>query len=199
MTGPQNHLVIMAKQPVAGRVKSRLAKDIGIARATGVYRNLMTTTMRTLSRDSRWRTWAAIAPDRAIHDHHWQAGINLIRQGEGNLGDRMQRIFTALPPGPVIIIGTDIPFIRGRDIADAFKLLGPNNVVFGSAGDGGYWLIGVRRSPKIPKLFAGVRWSGKHALTDTLNNVDTLKVGQTTTRFDIDIKVDYLRWRKLKV
>ena len=191
------HLVIMAKQPMAGQVKSRLARDIGFIRATGVYRTLMRGTMRALCIDRGWRTWAAIAPDMAVDTYPWPAAISAFPQGRGDLGTRMQRIFDHMPVGPVIIIGTDIPFITGNDIAAAFKLLGQNDVVFGSAGDGGYWLVGARRTPRIPKLFANVRWSGEHALADTLANCQHLKTGFAAEHFDIDNKADYLRWRCL--
>ena len=192
------HLVIMAKQPVAGRVKSRLAQGIGVARATGVYRNLMTTTLRTLSTDRRWKTWMAVAPDTAVHDFHWPTGVASFPQGHGNLGVRMQRIFETVPTGPVIIIGTDIPFITGTDIAGAFSQLGSHDMVFGSAGDGGFWLVGARRTPRTPNVFDNVRWSSEHTLTDTLTNAHTsdLKTGFATTRYDIDIKDDYQKWRK---
>jgi len=192
------HLVIMAKQPVAGRVKSRLARSIGVARATGVYRNLMTTTMRTLATDRRWKTWVAVAPDTAVCDFYWPYGVMLFPQGHGNLGQRMQRIFDTVPTGVVIIIGTDIPFISTTDIADAFTQLGSNDLVFGGAGDGGFWLIGARRTPRIPRVFDNVRWSSEHTLADTLANAHTagLKTGYAATRYDIDIKADYQKWRK---
>ena len=191
-----NHLVIMAKQPVAGRVKSRLARDIGDIAAANVYRHLMEGTIARLSRDPRWKTWVAVAPDRAVYEHPWPAGIRVFGQGSGNLGHRMQMIFDALPPGPVIIIGTDIPFITGSDIGKAFQLLGQNDVVFGDAGDGGYWLVGAKRTPRVPKIFDDVRWSGKHALADTLNNCERLTVGHAAERFDIDDRQDYLAWKQ---
>lgn len=191
-----NHLVIMAKQPIAGRVKSRLAKDIGVARATGFYRNMMAATMRNLSRDGRWKTWASIAPDRAVFDHHWHLGIDVFEQGAGNLGERMQRIFDTLPPGPVMIIGTDIPFISSNDIAEGFRQLGSNDVVFGDAGDGGYWLVGARRSPRIPQVFDNVRWSSQYALSDSVKNCRGLKIGFAAERYDVDTLPDYIRWRK---
>ena len=198
------HLVIMAKQPVAGRVKSRLAASIGIARATGVYRTLMITTLRTLAVDRRWKTWVAIAPDTAVYDHHWpfgatSIGLTPVQQGTGNLGVRMQRIFDDTPRGPVIIIGTDIPFITRTDIADAFGQLGSNDMVFGRAGDGGFWLVGARRTPRIPQVFGNVRWSSKHALADTLTNARNLKTAYAASHYDIDIKADYQKWRKSQI
>jgi len=196
MKCPVNHLVIMAKQPIAGRVKSRLARDIGVACATGVYRTLMTTTLRNLSRDGRWKTWAAVAPDRTVHDYIWPTDISTFPQGRGDLGTRMQAIFDRIPVGPVIIIGTDIPFITSTDIANAFTQIGPKDVVFGNAGDGGYWLVGARRSPRVPDIFENVRWSSEHALTDTIRNCNGLKIGFAAERFDVDTRADYLKWRR---
>jgi len=130
------HLVIMAKQPITGRVKSRLGTGIGAIAATRVYRNLMTSTMRTLSADRRWKTWAAVAPDNAVIDYNWPQCVTPFGQGSGNLGKRMQKILDTMPTGPAIIIGTDIPFISRNDIADAFKQLGANVARLVMAGSG---------------------------------------------------------------
>jgi len=188
----------MAKKPVAGDVKSRLGKDIGFGRAVGVYRDLMASTIRTLGTDTRWHTSLAIAPDIAINHPIWPAYIKRFGQGLGDIGVRMQAILDTAPPGPVIIIGTDIPFIRPQDIADAFKKLGQCDVVFGPAGDGGFWLVGAQQSPRVEQLFSNVRWSGPHALRDCEQNVRHLKIGYATERFDIDTIDDFRRWKSLK-
>ncbi len=191
-------LVIMAKKPVAGRVKSRLGRDIGYGRAVGIYRHLAATTIRNLSTDKRWRTSLAIAPDISIYDPIWPTQLERFGQGRGDIGERMQTILNNAPNGPVIIIGTDIPNIKPQDIADAFKQLGRYDVVFGSAGDGGYWLVGSARRPCTATMFSNVRWSGKHALEDTLKNVSGKKIGFAAERFDIDTKADLVRWRGTK-
>src|SRR4030095_5697983 len=82
----------------------------------------------------------------------------LMPQGAGGLGHRMQRLFARLPPGPVIVIGSDIPSIRAAHIAGAFRLLGSADAVFGPAPDGGYWLRGVRGSPRGRAPLARVLW-----------------------------------------
>ena len=107
----------------------------------------------------------------------------------------MQRILEFMPRGPVVIIGSDIPGIRPATVAQAFRLLGNHDVVFGPAQDGGYWLVGARRSPRVPSMFSSVRWSGEHALADTLANCLGLRVGYVETKGDIDTADDYRRWR----
>ena len=112
-------------------------------------------------------------------------------QGNGDLGRRMQLLFQRLPPGPAIIVGSDIPAINTTEIAKAFRFLGNANAVFGRAPDGGYWLVGLRRSPRVLAPFAQVRWSGPHALADTLNNLKGQRVAFAATLSDVDTEKDY--------
>ncbi len=191
-----NHLVIMAKAPRAGLVKTRLAKSIGVAEATRTYRTILGSTLRRLGNDPRWQTWVAVVPDVVIADRVWPHSVNVIAQGGGDLGARMQRIFDGLPGGPVAIIGTDIPGIPNASIAAAFKALGARDCAVGPAPDGGYWLIGQRRRPKVLNLFGGVRWSGPHAMADTLANMQKQSVATLEERDDVDTVSDYLAWRK---
>jgi glycosyltransferase A (GT-A) superfamily protein (DUF2064 family) len=109
-----------------------------------------------------------------------------MRQEGRDLGMRMQRIFARMPPGPVAIVGTDIPSVAAAHIATAFRLLGRHDVVVGPASDGGYWLIALRRRPCLLQPFAGVRWSSPNALTDTLANLSGRSVGFAATLSDVD-------------
>lgn len=189
------YLVIFAKAPRMGRVKTRLARDIGMIGAWRFYRQSLTALVRRLNRDRRWKTVLCVAPDTAAMDGgQWPVAARL-RQGGGDLGQRMQRAFDTLPPGPVVLIGADIPGIGAAHIARAFRSLGHHDAVFGPAGDGGYWLVGLRRRPRVPRLFAGVRWSGPHALDDTLANLDAHRVAMIDTLADVDDGEDFERWR----
>jgi rSAM/selenodomain-associated transferase 1 len=188
-----NHLVIMAKSPVAGRVKRRLGREIGDVASVRFYRNCLSHTALRLAQDRRWRTLLAIDPDSdvAAAFSPWRETLARVPQGEGDLGDRMRRLFAILPPGPVVIVGSDIPAIEAEHIARAFRLLGRNDAVLGPASDGGYWLIGLKRVPKALAPFAGVRWSSPHALADTLANLKGKRVAFTATLRDVDTKNDY--------
>jgi glycosyltransferase A (GT-A) superfamily protein (DUF2064 family) len=106
----------------------------------------------------------------------------------------MQRIFDACGEGPLIIVGTDIPFITREMIAKAFHRLRSADAVFGRAEDGGYWLVGLRRRPKRLAPFQRVRWSTPHALADTLKNLSSYRVAFAATLFDIDTEADYRRY-----
>ncbi|MGE4221284.1 MAG: TIGR04282 family arsenosugar biosynthesis glycosyltransferase [Alphaproteobacteria bacterium] len=187
----RHHLVIFAKSPRLGRAKRRLAADIGSVAALRFYRTLLAQTLRRLASDPRWRTWLAVTPEPA----RWPPRPQRIGQGTGDLGRRMDRAMRALPPGPAVLVGADIPAIGAAPVAAAFRALGRADAVFGPAADGGYWLVGLRRRPRMPVAFRGVRWSGPHALADTVANLAGLEVWRVATLADVDDGADYARWR----
>lgn len=191
-------LVIMAKRPVAGAVKRRLARDIGTTAATLFYRTLLTHTLLRLSVDPRWRTYLAVTPDTALREACWPLPPRLVRiaQGHGDLGARMQGLFDALPPGPVVVIGSDIPAARPCYIARSFELLGDADAVFGPAEDGGYWLVGMRRVPRRLTPFEGVPWSTDEALAATLSNLRGQRVAFAPALSDVDVEKDHARQRR---
>ena len=192
----RGHLVVMARAPRLGAVKRRLARDVGALEAWRFYRATTAGLLRALARDPRWRTWLALTPDRAARGRApWPAPCNVVAQGPGDLGARMGRLLRALPPGPVVIVGSDIPGLGPGHVARAFRRLGANDWVLGPAADGGYWLIGARRRPALRPPFARVRWSGPHALADTLANLAGARVALLEELTDIDTGADLARLR----
>ncbi len=191
----RRHLVVFARAPALGRVKSRLAAGIGAGAALAFYRRTLETVLRRVGRDRRWRTVLAVTPDRATNGRLWPMRLPRSRQGAGDLGARMGRVLRRWPSGPVVIIGADIPDITAAHIGRAFRALGNADAVFGPARDGGYWLVGLRRGPCLPDIFADVRWSTEHALADTVANLKRHRVTLTDTLDDIDDAASYRRWR----
>jgi hypothetical protein len=179
-------LVVIAKTPVAGAVKTRLAREVGVTQATRFARAAGAALLARLGADPRWQTVVAVAPDNATASRCWRPALSRLPQGGGDLGQRMQRIFDALPPGPALIVGTDVPGIAPAHIARAFRLLGAHDAVLGPAADGGYWLVGLRRRPRRLSIFADVRWSSPHALADTLANLRGRAVAFAATLGDVD-------------
>jgi len=199
LMNPQGHLVVMARAPRLGAVKRRLARDLGDLAAWRFYRITAGRLLRALSADPRWRTWLALTADRAARVRRglWPATCVLLPQGQGDLGARMGRLLRELPPGPVVIVGSDIPDLRPVHVARAFRMLGRHDWVFGPAGDGGYWLIGTRRRRAPPReTFAGVRWSSAHALADTLANLKGARIGFLEELADMDTGADLARLRE---
>src|SRR4249920_3926098 len=78
-------LVVMAKAPVAGAVKTRLAREIGVATATRFARQATAALLQRLARDPRWQTTLAVSPDAAVASRCWPPGIARIAQGRGDL------------------------------------------------------------------------------------------------------------------
>ena len=190
----KGHLVVMAKAPRIGAVKTRLARDIGLVGAWTFYRRTLYAITKRLF-DPRWTCWLSTTPDGArLTARGWPPRWRRMPQGGGDLGTRLLRPFQTLGPGPVVIIGSDIPDIQPHHIAAAFKALGKNDVVFGPATDGGFWLIGARHQAALANPFHGVRWSTEHALADTLANLAKLnngtRVGFVATLDDVDEAAD---------
>lgn len=103
-----------------------------------------------------------------------------------------------LPPGPALIVGADIPGIEARHIAAGFEALCGSDAVFGPAPDGGYWMIGLRRQRRLPSTFlSGVRWSSRHALTDSAATLPAdFRVGTISTLQDVDTGADLAAVRR---
>jgi rSAM/selenodomain-associated transferase 1 len=191
---PTRHLVVMVREPRLGRVKRRLAADIGAVAAWRFYRETAGGLLRRL-RDRRWRCWLAVTPDRRpLLPPAWRRGWTAVAQGPGGLGARMLSPVRRLPPGPVVVIGSDIPGVRPRHIAAAFDALGDHDAVIGPAADGGFWLVGFRRSPRLPRdPFRAARWSTPHALADVMANLDGMRVARLDTLADVDDGAAYRR------
>ena len=189
-------LVIFARRPMLGAVKRRLSRDIGPVAATAFYRHCLFDTVRKLAADPRWQTLLAVTPDRVQDPKAWPQSPRRVAQGWGGLGTRMARGLAAPPPGPAVLIGSDIPGITSRHIARAFRLLGNHDAVFGPAADGGYWLVGLRRRPRFIDPFNDVRWSSPHALADTLVNLEGKQIALLDVLEDVDDGPSHARWRR---
>jgi uncharacterized protein len=191
----RRHLVLFVRAPQLGRGKRRVAREIGAVATVRFERLMLALLLRRLAVDRRWRLRIAVTPDKALrHAPHWRRGFNVTGQGGGDLGIRMRRALAACPPGPVALVGGDIPALAARHVAAAFRLLGGYDLVFGPAEDGGFWLVGARRSPRLPSLFDKVRWSSPHALADTLAELPRrVTVGFVDRLEDVDDGEAYRR------
>ncbi|MCH2067043.1 MAG: TIGR04282 family arsenosugar biosynthesis glycosyltransferase [Shimia sp.] len=178
----------MIKEPRPGRVKTRLGRDLGMTAAAWWFRHQSAALLRRLD-DPRWNLILAVAPDhKGLSSRVWPAHLPRVPQGTGNLGDRMARQLR-FHQGPTCIVGADIPGIQPSHIAQGFKALGDHDAVFGPAPDGGYWLVGLKHTPK-PGLFANVRWSTEHALADSCATLPDARIATVATLADVDTAAD---------
>ncbi len=177
-------LIVFARAPRLGRVKRRLAAEIGQAAALHFYRRTLMRLLARVVRDRRWRVVLALTPDNAR-----LAGRPSLPQGRGDLGVRMARVL-ARARGPAVLVGADIPALGPAQIARAFRRLRSADAVLGPAADGGYYLVGTRRGTFARWMFGAVRWSTPHALADTLANLRLRRVALIDRLADVDTAAD---------
>lgn len=198
-------LVVFAKAPVPGTVKTRLAQVVGEARATRVYCDLLATTMAhahlawRMGKVSRIELWGA--PDA---EHPLLRGIagafgaTRYRQQGHDLGARMAHALAdALRRAPgALVIGTDCPVLDPQRIGAAAAALATHDTVLVPAEDGGYVLVGASR----PVTFDDVRWSTPHALADTVATFARagLRHAILPSAWDVDTAEDLARFDALR-
>lgn len=202
---PEARLLIFAKAPVPGRVKTRLAGSLGIRGAAALYQTLL---RRTLSIAHAARLcpielWCA--PD-ARHGFfvacRREYGARLRRQCPGALGQRMnQALNRTLAAGhPAVVIGGDCASLGEAELRTAFGLLAAGHeAVLGPAADGGYVLIGLNRP--CPALFRGIAWSTPTVLAATRRRLGRAGVDwvELPPGWDVDTPADLRRLRRVLI
>jgi hypothetical protein len=177
-------VIIFARAPRYGAVKTRLAREIGGAAALCFYRNTLTRVVRHMVRDVRFETVLAVTPDRARGG--WPRGVAIVDQGGGDLGRRMVRALRGAGTRPCVVIGSDIPDVASAHVGVAFRALGRAPYVVGPAADGGYWLIGAQHPSRLQRgALDGVRWSHAETMRDTI-----ARLGQVAVLADVLNDVD---------
>ncbi|MGH7569833.1 MAG: TIGR04282 family arsenosugar biosynthesis glycosyltransferase [Gemmatimonadales bacterium] len=191
-----NVLGVFVKAPVAGRVKTRLAAEIGPLRATALYRRLGSQVVRALAGEEfETVVWYAPRRDGRLV-RAWLKGLGVSRfraQSGGDLGNRLRGAFaTHFCEGArrVVVIGSDCPGVDRRVIEEAFAALDAHDVVLGPARDGGYYLIGMKALHEL--LFRGIHWSSRSVLAETQTVVGALGLSCFSLRplRDVDTVTD---------
>ena len=192
----RRHVAVFLKAPRLGQVKTRLAAGIGDVAALRFHRETAARLIRALARDRRWRVSLWLTPRGALGQRNVpRLGLARFDQAQGDLGRRMARVFRKLPRGQIVLVGTDVPTLDAAVVARAFRLLDRHDAVFGPAGDGGYWLVGLKGDLRLRPPFRNVRWSTRHALADTLARAGRASRALLDPLDDIDTPEDFRRWR----
>ncbi len=201
---PDARLVVFAKAPVPGKVKTRLLPAISAAQAATLQSRLMSETLamthrQRLCRVQLWCSPSAEHPDfRNLLNRY---PISLHTQSGTDLGDRMGRAIAANLNryAAVVLIGCDCPSLCSQDLINAFfALRHGSDVVLGPAEDGGYVLIGMKQS--IPDLFHSIPWGTAEVLSETKTRIRRLGLQYHETRchWDLDRPEDLQRYRLFK-
>ncbi|MGR6921912.1 TIGR04282 family arsenosugar biosynthesis glycosyltransferase [[Actinomadura] parvosata] len=183
-------IVIIAKEPLPGRVKTRLTPPYSPEEAAALAEAALVDSVRAVAATPAAQRVLALdgLPGRWL-----PPGFAVVPQRGGGLDERLAAAFTdahRLLPGPVVLIGMDTPQVTPALLSEAGQALERHDAVIGPAGDGGFWLLGLRRPD--PALLLGVPMShpetGKHQL-DRLERAG-LAVHHLPELTDVDTAAD---------
>ena len=191
-------LILFAKAPRPGFVKTRLAAELGADTSCAAYRALLASLRINLqslpSVTVQFTPSGARSELEPLLPPHWRFAC----QAEGDLGIRLWSAFRQAFQREItrpVIIGSDCPYATAEDIHAAWSALEKSDTVFGPATDGGYWLIGVKKAPL--ELFTGIDWGTSRVLDQTLSRCRELGLSTALLRTldDIDTLADWRLFR----
>lgn len=203
MAGASTIIAVFAKAPEPGAVKTRLVPALGAAAAAELQRRLVERALEAAIAAGVGPVQLWCAPN-ASHpfflDCARRYSIALAVQGGGDLGERMQLAFDALlgSSARALLIGSDIPAMTPQYLCDADAALAEGcDAVLGPAEDGGYVLIGLRRS--APQLFGGMRWGTADVCEQTRARLQQLgmRYRELPVLWDVDRPEDLPRLGKI--
>ncbi len=181
-------LIVFARAPIEGQVKTRLAQSVGAAAACALYLAFLDDVCALAgSVDAR----RILAVDGPI-DHPDLVRLALVNglerrpQAPGDLGARMQAALESALPA--CVIGTDAPTLCRDKLEEALAAVGHHDVVVGPSADRGYWLIGLSRP--IPELFRDMQWSTREVLPATLERLRGRRAHVLPFHYDVDEEAD---------
>jgi rSAM/selenodomain-associated transferase 1 len=204
-TGPDAVLIVFARAPEPGRVKTRLVPLLGARGAAVLHARLVAKTLRTARASGFDRVVLYCSPATGgafFAGVHARTGIPLRRQQGGDIGARMYRAFKEeLRDGAVaVLVGADCPALGPADLRAAARALRAGaDAVLVPAEDGGYPLIGLRRVAR--RIFDGIAWGGPDVLRQTRRRFDALGWSwrELRTLWDVDRPADVARLRRTRL
>lgn len=190
MTARQT-IVLMAKAPVPGEVKTRLMPRLSAFEAAELYRCFLLDAVERAQQVRGAHVILAYAPADGLQrlPAEVRRAVPCVPQPGGHLGERMHGLFKALFAqgcDPVVIVGTDLPTLPPHYITAAFDLLEHGPVTLGPGLDGGYYLLGLRGT--LPDVFEGIEWSTSRVFQQTCERLRRLgyAVRCTPPWYDVD-------------
>ena len=192
-------IAVMARAPVVGRCKSRLAAKLGAARATSIYKAMLLDTLAAIEQTFDARLVVAATPEedgvatlRALAPARWEIPA---QRGEG-LGERLGNVLRDLEAPAVALVDSDSPTAAWSAAGRAFRaLVGPKRALLGACDDGGYWLLAT--TAMDPGLFEAISWSTPRVAEQTRARCAALglAVEELPVAYDVDEIADLDRLR----
>jgi len=203
---PPQRLLVFARLPELGKVKTRLASSLGDERALAVYEAMLRDLLQSIGASTTETeieiVWAPTAAATGEKLRRAFGERNLAMQTGTTLGDRLAMAFSERfffqATQKIIAIGVDDPRLSRETIDHAFALLDSCEWVLGPATDGGYYLIGCRAGAFDPSVFADIEWGSEKVLAATLQKIRDLgtTVAILPMRSDIDTAEDLERYER---
>ncbi|AFL85260.1 hypothetical protein Belba_2717 [Belliella baltica DSM 15883] len=194
-------LIVFQKNPVLGKVKTRVAATLGEKQALEIYLQLLRHTYKMINQLQEIDTFIYFSEkiDSDL-DEIFVEEVQFRVQNGADLGSRMKNAFEEVfneGYEKAVIIGTDCPEITVSIIHDAFEKLDLTDVVFGPAEDGGYYLLGKKKIDSA--LFDNMTWSHKNVLSDSIKRLNLKQQTFTLLEMlsDIDNEADWERYKNL--
>ena len=183
-------LLVFARAPERGRVKTRLAKDLGPDKALDLYRGFVSQTLTTAKEWAGNRKtggagreiWVCYTPaEKESAMKAWLGrDFTFWAQADGDIGDRMASAMAAAFESArgffgtkVILVGSDIPDMTASHLEAACEALDHTDLVWGPSLDGGYWLVGASGPDNLRGIFSEIPWSTDRVLSKTLEKCRT--------------------------
>jgi rSAM/selenodomain-associated transferase 1 len=196
-------VIIFAKAPEKGKVKTRLAQDTGEEFAAEFYKLCAEHTFSEILKlkSNNFTPFIYCSNESEIENVSNWAGQEFVvkPQVDSNLGERMKKSFDeifSIGFTKAIIIGTDLPDVSKKMIESAASKLDEYDLVIGPATDGGYYLLGIKNL--IPNIFDSIEWSTSKVLNTTMEKINSsgLKSYMLEEKIDIDTEKDLENWMR---
>ncbi len=200
-------IILMAKAPIPGRVKTRLAASVGNEAAAAIHAAMTACVLRRIKSSFDHSAQVGVPPSirfsvawdsPALLDNFANPlkGWHVVPQGDGSLGDRMQRVWSDLGGKAVVFLGCDAPDVPTALMRAAVEGLATNPVMLGRAADGGYWTLAARECHG--GLLTGLDWGGPTVYDQTRVAAAALNlsVGDAGLWRDVDTPADLAALRQ---
>lgn len=192
-------LIIFAKEPEAGRVKTRLQGYLSKEMCVKLYKAFLMDTLelaRVIKCPNKILAYASSGPGPGYLKRIASQETIFYKQRGKNLGERMDNAFKfakRMNCDKAVIIGSDSPNLPAKYIKDAYLRLDENDIILGPSYDGGYYLVGLKEP--CPGIFKGVEWSSKTVLEKTVKNAGNIgkKVSLLREWYDVDDSIGLVR------
>jgi len=196
----KNLILLFTKYPEPGKVKTRLAVDIGDVAACQVYEKLLLNSWQSVLQSS-YPYVVCLSPTHKIKEFKQRYKAKVVPQIGDDIGQRMAynfQQFFAQGYEKIILCGADILDLNSAIFQEGFSALNSHDCVIGPSHDGGYYAIGFSKSAFQQKIFTGFPWSNPEVYSNTLKIISKSNLSLYTlpNRMDLDTFDDIKEYLK---